>query len=79
MKELMLDALRLLAARGPGHGFARLEIPGYSREQIDLVVDELRDRGYVLAAEVPATYGDNPRHWAPVAKEGEHTLRRCER
>jgi hypothetical protein len=65
MEQLMLDALRVLAARGPGHGFARLEIPGYSREEIDRVVDELRDNGYVQAAEAPGGLGENSRQWAP--------------
>jgi hypothetical protein len=65
MEQLMLDALRVLAARERGHGFARLEIPGYSREQIDLIVDELRDRGFVQAAEVPGGIGENRRQWAP--------------
>ena len=65
MEQLMLDALRALAARDRGHGFERLEIPGYSREQIDLIVNELRDRGFVQAAESPGAIGENRRQWAP--------------
>lgn len=63
---LILAILRAVGERGTSpSGYARPEIDGYARGQIDAAVDELRRGGYLDAAHVGAAFGDNPAYWAP--------------
>lgn len=65
-KVLRLAVLRTLAARGTKpSGYARPEIEGYSRDEIDAAVDDLRRGRYLEAAHVDRALGDNPAYWAP--------------
>jgi hypothetical protein len=57
--------LAALGSRPVGHRYQRPELSGYSREQIDAAVEELRDGGYVVAAHVPQTPEGTPAHTAP--------------
>lgn len=53
--------LRALGARGAPGGYARPEVEGASRSEIDAVVDELRCDRYLEAAWIPQAFVDTPR------------------
>ena len=62
---LRLAILRDLAGRGAQSGYARPDVTGYERDDIDTAVDDLRRRYYLEAAYVDAAFGPNPGYWAP--------------
>lgn len=80
-QTVVLAVLRAVGARGAGYGFERPAIEGYSPGQIDAAVDELRRDGNLVAAFIPAAFGDNPAHWAPseLTVPGRHLLEELER
>ena len=60
----LLPVLRAIGARGIDAAFCeRPEVEGCSAEQVDAAVDELRRCGYVVTADLPGAFSDNPRHW----------------
>jgi hypothetical protein len=61
----LLIVLRVIGRRSVASGYERPEVGGFAREQVDAIVAELRRGGYVDAAWIPQTYGDNPGHWEP--------------
>ena len=85
-KVIALLVLRAVGARAAGAGFERPAIEGYSHEQIDAAVDELRRGGYLIAADIPHPFGTAPRdqarpHWAPseLTVPGRHLLEELEK
>lgn len=75
-----LAVLSALAERGLASGYARPDVAGFSRDDVDSVVDELRRGGYVEAAWIRGSFGDNPDHWGPsvLTEKGRQLLAELE-
>ena len=74
--NLRLALLRALAARGTAHPYQRPVIEGYSQDDVDAELGELRRGGYVLGWDIPPMSIDAPSHWAPsvLTEKGRQLL-----
>jgi hypothetical protein len=73
---VLLSVLRAVGARRAGAGYERVIADGFSRDQLDAAVDELRRGGYLEAALIPHAFGGDVDAWHPsvLTERGRHLL-----